>query len=286
MWWHTEQRAKGDRVKGVPTLEQLVFGRRHELIEGDHIAAACSASRVRNLMISVTHPRETVIDLINHTDPRIVYLSFPISEPRRMSLGNDETGVNEINAFIRTAYQYQHQNDRLVIQCPLGIDELPLRTLIDSCGDEEYVNFDRATARWNLEEIWPIGERLAEPTVKPHNPISCSQLCDAAGNIFTDVTFRDYRLVEQSDCLAVFNPVFYNEISRRKDMSRSVLNEIEFAVSLGKRVYVYQDDARDPDGVVNDRIGPVGGTMANSPGSNRKMRLGSPDELFQAILAY
>jgi len=158
--------------------------------------------------------------------------------------------------------------------------------LAKDCNDAEPVPFDRAGARWNLDEVWPVADRLGKPAGEPFQNFPCQQLRDAAGNIFTDVTFRDYRLVEQSHCLAVFNPVFYNVLSGRTDMSRSVLNEIEFAVSLGKRVFVYQDEARDPDKIVDDRIGRIGGTMADSPGSNRKLRLGSLDELFDAILAY
>lgn len=295
MWWRTERRAQGEAWRGRPSLEQLVSARRQELIVGDQLAYAKLPS-TRNLMLAVGHPCDTLAHCILHQRPRVVYLSFPISEPRKMAVSGDPSGMNEVSEFIRLAYHHQKTSPHLVLECPLAIDEIPFISTLPQLfaqvtedkqkkqmGQEEpsgLIAFDRDTARWNLESFWPAGERLAIPPEATGSEFPETQLRDASGSILTDVTFRDYRLVDQADCLAVFNPVF----NRREQMAGSVGQEIDFAVSQGKPVYLYQDPKHDDKNVIGEYLARLtNSTMAPAPSRNLIIRKNSVQELLDAV---
>lgn len=292
VWGRTEARAGAEAWRGRPSLEELLYARRHELVVGDQVAMACSNPR-KNLMLAVGHPCETLGHRIHHPDPRVVYLSFPISEPRRMLSAGDSTGMDQVSAFIKRAYEFQHSHPNLVFQCPLGIDELPLRALLrdldlraveDDEGELREVTFDSDAARWNLDSVWPRSERLALPADTGKIQLKAAQLHVVAGNIRTDVTWRDYRLVDQADCLAVFNPIFNN---RASGISRGVRNEITFASSQGKPVYIYQDPAHDSKDMVGQVFASTmagGGTMERPPTDGVIVRKNSEAELLQALV--
>lgn len=317
MWWRTEERAKGDALLGRPTLEDLLFGRRNELIVGDLIAGACRPERptIRNLMLSAYHPIETVRHCIDSDSPRIVYLSFPISEPRRMAEGKpsegippDPSGIAEVSQFVARAYELQKARPNLVFQCPLTIDELPLRKLVlrpdllaryklseeevdrrglPSKDDDDnpipYVDFPRDELRWKLSDLCDTNRCIAAPHDGPQKAFPIPQIEQAMGNMYTDVTLRDYRYVEQAECLAVFNPMFN---TRRDKISGSVQGEIEHALGQGKRVFVYQDPDRDRPGAVDLQFGKQQATMKAAPTQNRKSRASTPEELLDVIAAY
>lgn len=275
MWWRTESRAGGANWKGRPSLEQLVLGRRFEVAVADQVALAASC---RHLVLAVGHPRETLARLIFKPRVKVVYLSFPISEPRRMAEKNDTTGLNAVSEFIAYAHRRQIACQRLACVCPLAIDELPfVRSLKDS--KEGSVEFARDSLRWNLQDFWPGDEQLGLPA-----EASCGfpleQVKNACGSIVSDVTWRDYRLVEQADCLAVYNPVFNN--SGR--ISRGVQNEIDFATRLDRPVYIFQDPDHDRDAVCASRYGSGGGgTMSAQPGMTLITISDSVEALFDAI---
>lgn len=295
MWWRTEARAQGEAWRGRPSLEQLISARRQELLVGDQIAHA-QQPPVRNLMLAVGHPCETLAHCIIHPDPRIVYLSFPISEPRKMAARGDQSGMTEVSEFIRAAYRHQKTSPHLALECPLAIDEIPFINALPvpapaAEGDQEQgrqrqaqpegeIAFDRAAARWDLGRFWPEADRLSLPAAEPQIKFPGTQLRDASGSILTDVTFRDYRMVQQVERLAVFNPVFNN----RPEMAGSVGQEIDFAVAQGRPVYVYQDPKHDSQGVMNQFFGRLtDSTMAPAPSRNLIVRKNSVQELLDAV---
>lgn len=127
LWWRTEARAKGEAWRGRPTLEQLIVARRVEQLIGDQIANHIHEKRVRHVVLSVHHPCESAARLI-FDNPRIVYLAFPISEPRRMlrETPPNERGAESINRFHSGAFGYQRDNPGVVFVSPIAIDERPL----------------------------------------------------------------------------------------------------------------------------------------------------------------
>lgn len=166
--------------------------------------------------------------------------------------------------------------------CPLGIDEIPFVKLLHGIKDnEQQVVFNREQLRWNLGDFWPIGERLSEPA-EPYCAFDVEQIEVAQGSIFTDVTWRDYRLVEQADRLAVFNPVF-NDAGK---LSRGVKNEIDFATPHGLPVYIFQDSVHDSKGAFDNWLdAQSGGTMGTHPGATRIIRKDSIDDIFDALVS-
>lgn len=295
LWWNTEIRAGGQAWRGRPTLEQLILGRRQETVVGDQIAAACQTGghAVRHLMLSVGHPCDTLGNVINARHPHVVYLSFPISEPRRMSERGDLSGTEAVSSFIKKAYKYQTSVRTLAFICPLGIDELPLvfalpdqyttADLVLRPTEEEdqknKIEFNRDDKRWNMNAFWPENVRLALPS-RSLGYVCKNQLCVAAGNIWTDVTWRDYRLVGQSDCVAAFNPVF----NKRDRMAGGVRQEIAFATANGKPVYIFQDPVHDPKDVVGKYLRDLEeSTMGTAPTGNLITRVNSEDELLKVV---
>ena len=309
-WWTTEAFAEGDALLGRPTLEDLVIGRRQEILVGDLIALACRPDPVRNVMLSASHPVECVAHCIDNPDPRVVYLSFPISEPRRMRYTKEpksDSGMSEVSDFVRAAFAHQHKHPDLVVECPLMIDELPLRELImtegervfddgyysryktmkklasDDTEEVPHVFFPRDVYRWPLGDMCDLRDCIVPPTDKEQLAFPVAQIVNAAGNIYTDVTLRDYRYVDQAECLAVYNPVFNSD---REGISGSVQQEIDHAIKSDRRVFVYQDPARDKTNAVGKQFGQPNATMRADPGKTRKFRAASPEQLLEAISSY
>lgn len=294
MWWRTEERAGGTELYGRPTIEQLIFARRAELMVADQVAHSVDPP-IPHFMISVAHPCETLANRIYSRYPTVVYLCFPISAPRDLELRNNDTsGKAEVMDFVRTAYERQHDDENLVMVCPLGIDELPLvdvtKEAIRKLKREEEedvdtappVQFDRDSLRWAMASLWNRDACLSSgpPPTGSRGPIPLAQLDAAAGMIHTDVGWRDYRLIEQCDetgCLAAFNPKFKN----RKRLSRSVRREIRFATGICP-VFVYQDPAHDPDDKFEAEF-PQGGTMPPGEGELMVIRKDTIAEVFDEV---
>ena len=111
-------------------------------------------------------------------------------------------------------------------------------------------------------------------------PFKVKGLREAAGSIRSDVGWRDFRLVEQADFLAVFNPVFNN----RNRISSGVSDEIAFALRRDKPIYVYQNPDHDRAGVCRrelrlDRTS----ALAGDPNKALIIMKDSLQELFDAI---
>jgi len=298
MWWRTEKRAAGIVMRGRPSLEQLVLGRRVEAGLGDEIRLA-SSTNPRHLMVAVSHPCSTVANCIydRKFDCHVVYLSFPISAPRDLLKDGDASGIQEVSDFNSAAYERQRSSKKFAFISPLGIDEIPFvktyeatmeqyheaRRIAISEGEEPpappgTMEFDPVVGRWNLDGFWRPDERLGIPE-KPYCPFPIEDVRTACGNMYTDVGWRDYRLVEQADCLAVFNPVFKN----RKDISRGVRNEIEHALRYGKPVHIYQDPSHDPNEISAALGGGPGGTMGLNPMAQNIIFHATTSDLFDKI---
>jgi hypothetical protein len=309
VWWRTQIRAGGHASVGMPTLEHLIQARRTDLVIADQVAHACNPP-AQHLLISASHPCSTLWNWLYGQSPKVVYLSFPISQPRRLERQGDDTGLSEVNAFLGEAYRRQALNENLVFICPLGIDELPLRQALKAAENGENVveiknrkgeiiydedpdtgddvprlglTFERDRVRWNLDSLWPVAERLSPgpPSLAQRSPLLLSELRVANGIIFSDVGWRDYRLVEQARFLAVLNPRFRGS----RAVSRGVINEIEYARGLMTNSFICQELAYDPDGQLEDWYPSVEqrGTMPPPPSSQYVYRMDSVGQLFDEI---
>lgn len=137
MWWETQRRAGKKAFKGKPSLEHLLIARRTESVVAHQIAhmpiPRLARSPIPHLTISVTHPCASLANKICNPDARVVYLSFPISAPRRLLHDkNDASGIKSINEFHKQAYAFQDKHKAVTIVSPLGIDELPLVSNVEN----------------------------------------------------------------------------------------------------------------------------------------------------------
>ncbi len=309
-WTRTHLAAKqfAAAMKGDPTLEQLLSARRVELLIGDQVALSCEqtkngmranamwGSRVRNLVLSAYQPVQTFVNAVTAgSNLRVAYLSFPISQPRDLENKGDRSARNAVSQFVLDAYQLQHDNDQLIVQCPLAIDEVPFNFALaaqlkkgeaqkillqneDAGHDEKFeLQFDRAK-RWDLKEISGKNLLLTDPPDKLEQ-FSKKQFLNARAMIHSDVTSRDFRLVDQSDLVAVFNPILD---PKRKKMARSVLVEIERAIELPVPVLLFQDKKYDPKDRVAKALNMAKGskgTMENPPRHPFKIKCETYQEL-------
>ncbi len=297
----TESHASGDKNLGRPTFEQLLMARRNETLVGDLIAYQNSLTQpARHVICSVNHPIKTLLDLIIF-DAKIVYLAFPISEPRRMSEKNDNSFIESINNLHNLISE--RNTNHLVYLSPLAIDELPLcfeamptiqeyegrkKTIkTDDMLDDEtkkerltdldslVISFNK-NSRWNLSDLWNDCELICDntPIIPEEIEIPVSQLVDIHGIIKTDIGWRDYKLVEQADVLALFCPVPPN----RDDVTRGVMGEWQEAATNSKACYVYQEADWD----LNKRIEALtsdAGSMGSQPINNVSQQVDTVEEL-------
>ena len=232
-------------------------------------------------MIATGHPCDTVAKCIFSDKPKIVYLSFPISEPRRLEAKNDMSGIVAVSQLIAAAHAVQKNHHDLAFICPLAIDELPLAKAFEKLDPTTVADaaFDRDKERWDLSRFWPSEERLALPAV-PYGNLKTADVQNAAGSIRTDVAWRDFRLAEQADRLAVFDPIFPG----RETVTGGVANEVSFASRFGHPIYVYQDPRLDPDGRCEVWLSGFGsGTMGQGPSAQLITRKETIEELFNSL---
>lgn len=281
MWWRTEARAKGDYSKGRPTLEQLLEARRAETLVGDLVAYQNLLDRpARHVFFSVNHPVEVLRDIIIF-DAGISYLSFPISAPRDLLKVGDASFRDGVNDFHRrVVHEYKQKNrPKLVYVSPLSIDELPLAEVAAAAMSDQ-VLFDPSTDRWSLKDLWGNVELLADAAPE-RSLFPKEELQDVIGLLKTDVAWRDYRLVRQSESLGVYCPKAPN----RERISRGVEAEIRAAVQgVDKTIYIWQNPEWDPHDVVGKGLG-TPGAMGMDTFQRQVRKVDSLGELVSRILS-
>lgn len=271
-WARTEARASGMNHRGRPTLAQLLDGRAAELLHSDVLARHLNVG-VENTLLAVLHPARTLYRLLFGSSALLtLYLSFPISRPRKLAATGDTSGIDSVNNFLRVAAEFESRHPQVACFCPLTIDELPFALLPDDATE-----FDPASSRWKLDAFWP-GETLLGNPPAGSIQFDPAQRREAVGPIRRDVALRDYRLVTQSKRVVAFNPVM------RGEKAAGVQNEIRLAVQAGRPVRIFQDPEEDPAGIAKaDYLGVVG-SLGRQPGSQLIQFFDSIDDALEASL--
>ena len=234
-------------------------------------------------MVSVLHPAR-VLDrlLFGDEDLRTVYLSFPISGPRKRQRDfSDNTAIQQVSEFVARAAELERTHKNVVSFCPLAIDELPLTVestveIKQIAGkDVEHVRFRPSSRRWSVSDLWG-NDILLGTVIDETMSIPKKQVVECTGAIENEVGVRDYRLLSQSQSLAVFNPVFDG---RRP---RGVAAEMWRAVSSHRIVHIYQDASNDPDGTIAAQYNQAPGTMGTPDNLRFSTLYPTVDEMLRA----
>ncbi len=301
----TSSRAGLQRHVGVPSLTNLLEGRRTELLLAD-LVADHSPRTPTNWLVAARHPARLLYRLLVTPPSRLkaIYLSFPISEPRRMARGvmrgpsgpvaivPTQEAIDEVNSFLSTVTRIEREEPLAAVFCPLTIDELPFTSLENFykgphalVSDREagvdaptYVAFDPPSERWRVEDFYGEDLLLASDRDGPEVEVPEFDMKEARGQIQSDVGRRDYRLVKQADSLVVFNPVMNGR------MPRGVHNEIVYASRLHKPVQVFQDRNYDPLDITRAAYEPTPGQMGAAPDTDWVVLHATPESAFRAAV--
>lgn len=255
MWGRTEKRADG-RARLRPTMEQILMARRTEVLLGDLIMTTRQPDQVKHIICSVNHPVEVIVNPIIF-DADVTYLSFPISEPLQMIEKSGDFALKEyIDKAHRLALKEMKSDRTRCFISPLSIDETPF---LHARNDENKIvyevdgkkvlkfRFDAEGSRWSLADLWGADtELIAKPFELKEIEFDWEQVANAEGVVWTDIGWRDRRLVLQSRNLAVICPV----PPTRDEITGGVKDEIETAIPNGIYCYIWQEKKWDPQDIV------------------------------------
>ena len=227
-------------------LRDLIKWRNMEMETADTVAAHAIPSEVldqdtslfpyeRSPIFAIRHPTKMLCQYL--TKPKIprVYASFPISQPRK--LGSDV--MEEINRF------KQKLEEHFTVFDPSTIDELPIQAAFKNldgdaselpltsddhwpshhCIEDVLCETDRTDVLLNIDDVREIAREV---------PDQKSELRD-------HVQRRDYRLIDQSDFVAIYRPTY----GGREDYSGGTYHEAVYANQTGKPILIIKDQELD-----------------------------------------
>jgi len=194
-------------------------------------------------VVAIRHPRNMLFKFLSKPELPRIYASYPISEPRRIA---DDTGsknsIDEINRF----REFLH--DRFTVFDPVTIDERPMQLLL---GQPDRNDEDKLTLP--ADAWWPTqgnnslgGEGLIEIPDLLVSDVKeiATEIGHESSEIDRQIRSRDFRLIDQADCVVVYRPTYCKE-----RWSMGTHSEMLYAQDTGKRVFVICDP--DADGPLN-----------------------------------
>jgi len=198
-------------------LREILAWRSIEMLQAESVALEYTEyAPVNNYLVPVRHPFETFHNLVFQEEPKAIYLSFPITNTRE-----HEECIKDINKFRKNMYELASEVGVVVFD-PVTIDELSIRF-----ADKEGSNLVlKEHNRWPLE-IDSLAKEPDWPII-----ISEDEVQEAKEDIRNNIRPRDFKFIDNSILTAVYR-------KRYKGLSTGVTDEIRYANSRGKRVYVY-----------------------------------------------
>lgn len=183
----------------------------------------------RNYVFAVKHSYETLYNLL-YEDKKTAYLSHPITEVRRLEKLGKTKEAEQIKAEITDVSQ--ELGFQFTTFLPTTIDEYRITTATQIQHKVGQGNIERRdyhavlSSRWEDEKYKHPHEILYRPCEfsdenelwqkTPPETIDeeINQLLAALADVISDqVTTRDYTLVEQSDILVIYRPLFNGNAS-------------------------------------------------------------------------
>lgn len=257
-----KSKSQSDPGQSYLRLRDIMAWRSVEILVSDMLAKTLS---IKNYVIAVKHPTETIYDLIFNPRKLIIYASFPISVTRK-----SKDGQKEVNSF----REELHKN--YITLDPLTIDEKIIQFALKKGAKTK----DSKGKHWfciQKEDRWtfPPGYSLvSEDDLDFPIKLDEAEIQEVAKfDIDHNVRARDLRMVSDADVLVGYRPYF------GKIVHEGIKSEIDFANATSKPCYLYfptDDQEDDPSpfqaqGVVFKNISELYETLKTlSPSENRK----------------
>ncbi len=162
-------------------------------------------------VVAVRHPRKMLFKFLSEPELPRIYAAYPISKPReiaRDSGSNDS--IDEINRF----REFLH--DRFTVFDPVTIDERPMQLLLGQRdrNDEDKLSLP-ADAWWPTQGDDSLSgealEEIPDLLVSDVKEIA-TDIGRESSEIDRQIRSRDFRLIDQADCVVVYRPTY-----RKKD---------------------------------------------------------------------
>jgi hypothetical protein len=226
---------------------------------------------VPHVLFAVKHPMETFKKLLDADPHDFVYLSHPISEPRRLGLSSDE-GRRDVRFLSNTVHGLR-EGSHIIFE-PTTIDELLFKR-----DDSRKVISDELDDRWPLPEdydhrelelLWDKlvgdeGEMAHQPFMGREETLSNLTILDSTMNDHMD--WRDRHLVEQSQSIVIVRPFPKPDGS----VARGVQTEAELHYGLAK----YSAGGR-----------PRAAVIYHPPEDEKRRRIGATISIFHTWSAF
>lgn len=209
-------------------LREIATWRSIEGMIADFIAEPLA---IPSYVLAVKHPVRVASQLLFGAGLK-VYSAFPITRTR----GSQEAR-NEIEQF-----KARLRDEGIIVFDPSTIDELLLSNALDATDPgDEFVRVD-------LEKRWGVPEEalLTDGRPNPWDGQEClfarGEIEEATKDITTQVESRDFRLIQDADCIVAYRPNWGGR------QSRGVTAELHLARGIARRIFIYnpkEDDTQE-----------------------------------------
>lgn len=224
-------------------LLKILSWREFEVRFSQQIARAIEA---KHFLFPVKHPARTFEKLLDYPGQRCVYLSHPISVPRRAGLSSDSEDGSQLVQYIEATANVLRNDDEYVLFEPTAIDELrfagtsaepgtmtarwhltgqsnvpPMKLIWDGLESQE----ERAQAEQPFLRLVHTDSVAGEPL---HDTDASGALRVLQDEIRKQINWRDRQLVEQCDTSVNIRP-FANPEGR---VSGGVAEELKLHAAL------------------------------------------------------
>lgn len=203
-------------------LRELIAWRSVEISAADLFLRCFPSthSGPKNFVLGIRHSVKSAVELILHPEKPAIYSGHPISYVRKQPPKDQTRIIEEIEKIFKEPLK----NFGPVLN-PTTIDELILVRLYEKAGAKKHITLQQ-------REHWPTNMEKSLGCNVPYPDeirISRDEIREAIVDISKLVDWRDYRLMDQADCLVSYRPT----MGGAKERHGGVEAEFRFAQQTG-----------------------------------------------------
>jgi len=199
-------------------LRELYSWRSAEILMTDFLAKCLFPSKsIKNYVVAAKHPTHMLYRLLFEPKKLIVYVAFPITSTRE-----DPKKIDEINKFRMKLHKM------FTVFDPATIDEDILRILLNKQTGKTLII--RKEDRWPIPNNWSLCKDVNYPI-----KLDANEAREVVKDTRDHIMLRDFRLIDQSDCLVGYRPNYEGK------RSTGMFAEITYArdVAYKRRLFIH-----------------------------------------------